>query len=615
MIAPFFADEPAWSLRVYMNDGTGRFEQRAVLGLQGGRVSVTLADVDGDGVLDALATQDQPNLLTVWRTAGTGSIGTRVDIPTHRGPYAAAAADLNGDGHPEIVVSNATGAPLEVFDVKGFSGAPTVRKEVSVGHCYPTALALGNFDGDTDTDVGLSCQGLTILHNDGQANLTLAEHHPSGCPTHGLHAADIDKDGRLDLMLDDCAQGPTLFTGTGDGRFLSRASWASSFRNPELQHTLRPAALQVVDVNNDGKLDLLSRTNDPGNLALLLGDGGGSFRGPEAKLLEPRVESYAFGDINGDGAGDVISHNAVFLNEAQGAFRKVPSAFAGALQRETYVMDVNDDRRSDVITLTPNVVSIWLSDGSTLVASQTLEGVPKGALHKHDADHDGTPDLVFVRLFARGLGGGRFDTPRPLPTRAGIELWGAFHFADFNGDGELDIYTGNYATPACSGINCYYTARGNAVLLWDKATKRYERLDTVPSLRVQAVDDVTGDGLQDLIGEQQLARGKGDGTFAAPEPLPALSLVEQARLGLRKDVLVSDVDNDGRKDALLFRGGLPQWLDVMRGGENGELLPPVTVFAPGFHGGAQLVDVDDDGLPELVRPAQQGIAVLKLSTR
>ncbi len=616
-------DDEALALRVLMNDGTGHFTQQALLGLAGASDSVTLADVDGDGALDALSPQQTRNLLTVWRTAGTGTFSTREDIPTHKNPYAVAAADLDGDGRPELVVANASGEPLEVFNMEGFSGEPTSHTETAVGNCRPMGLAVADLDRDTDIDVALSCNGLTVLRNDGRAQLTVGERHAFPGGSFGIVATDLDADGAPDLVMDHSAHGPVLFKGSGNGSFLYRETLASRHSTGADPYFGYGNGLAVIDATGDGLLDILTKaeSSSEDNVAVFRGDGRGGFAGPKAMLFDSGVASYALGDLDGDGRADVIGHGMAFLALPEGGFQSVPSDFdglGGAFSGTLNVVDANEDGRSDMVVVTPNGISIWLSDGQKPVLDSTLPSSGSNQFNGMlDVDHDGIKDLLLAHQYARGLGQGRFSPPADFPATRFVARP---FFADFNGDGQLDV-AGTYEVLVCNGGHCTGTRRVTASYVWDASAKRYARVMTLAMGPIAAAD-VTGDGNVDLLSNTQLLRGLGDGRFSeTPEPLPPLSLLQQAQLKLRPHLYTAEVNGDGAMDVLEFRGS---WVDVTLGTGNGEQGPTVTFYAPGFgdssYGDAGFedalsLDMDGDCLPELVHLSRQGIAVFKFTTR
>ncbi len=609
--------------RTLLNDGTGRFSEGTKMDMfipvllyaQG--IS-RLGEVDGDGALDVFTlhsgaerTRTYRETLTVWRTAGTGTLSVRTDLHAGPSPYLATAGDLSGDGRTDFALVVENPRRILIIDPKGFTGEPVSTRELGVSQdCYVSKLLLRDFDGDGDTDLAFACNGLTILFNDGRGKLMNPWSYSSKGYVRDFTAADVNRDGKLDLVVGDSVWGPSLFLGQGGGSFRFQASWATHMPSAPDDGFNSAGPVFVEDFNRDGHLDLLTATRSrQGTRALLLGDGRGGFIGPEMRLQERDSPVHGFIDVNRDGAEDLLLNGQILINAPAGVLKPVPTAFKS--NGGAHILDLNGDGLSDVI----GTNELWLGDGKTLVYGSAVKGAWGGGFTgRYDADNDGTPDLVFGGSFARGLGGGRFADTVLLPAAPETRIVGTTLFADFNGDGALDLHTPNVSRVECTpDFGCQYQPQGEGVCLWSLEQRHYACLEGNPPLTPLAALDLTGDGVVDLANDTQLARGLGDGRFDAPEPLPALSLLEQARLGMRPDLLLGDVDADGRTDVLRFRDH--DWVDLMRGQEDGEPGPALTFFAPGFGWKPRLVDLDDDGLPELVRPAQSGFAVLKLMTR
>jgi hypothetical protein len=103
-----------WPLvdRVLFGDGHGHFPAARDLGAASDRsYSGRLVDIDGDGDLDVIISNDRPDLKLVYLNNGkghfhVGSTYGRAEWPTRN----ASVADLNGDGLPDIIVANRTGS-------------------------------------------------------------------------------------------------------------------------------------------------------------------------------------------------------------------------------------------------------------------------------------------------------------------------------------------------------------------------------------------------------------------------------------------------------------------------------------------------------------------------
>ena len=94
---------------------------------------VTVADVDGDGKLDIIATESGDNLVSVYRNTSTpgnltsNSFATRVDFPTGAQPQGVAVRDLDGDGLPDIITANTVDGTISILRNTGTLGTLTTN--------------------------------------------------------------------------------------------------------------------------------------------------------------------------------------------------------------------------------------------------------------------------------------------------------------------------------------------------------------------------------------------------------------------------------------------------------------------------------------------------------
>jgi len=136
--------------------------------------SVTLGDIDGDGKLDMAVTNQQSNNFSVFRNTsslGTISFSPKVDYSTGVGPTSAPLSDLDGDGKPEIVISNAFEPNISVFKNNSSPGNILFSPRVNfVTDFQPRNIFSGDLNGDGKKDLvatprGPGITGVSVLRN------------------------------------------------------------------------------------------------------------------------------------------------------------------------------------------------------------------------------------------------------------------------------------------------------------------------------------------------------------------------------------------------------------------------------------------------------------------
>ncbi len=253
------------------------------------------------------------------------------------------AGDLDNDGVLDLVgVTDGQRVHALVGDGAGGFTAATGSPFSSGGGVNGQDLALGDFNGDGDLDAVRAATDLTLLLGDGSGSLVApGTSFPSGpaLPPNeiylGLAAARMDADADLDLVaMDGGNYGARVFPGDGAGAF-AVGDYGSARPGNEAED------IAVGDVNGDGKLDVLTANSSTRNVSVLVGDGAGNLADASAAAVFPtgadgRARAVDVGDLNGDGRLDVVTANgspadsvSVLLGNAAGQF-----ATATAIPRE-----------------------------------------------------------------------------------------------------------------------------------------------------------------------------------------------------------------------------------------------------------------------------------------
>ncbi|NJD08579.1 MAG: VCBS repeat-containing protein [Methylococcaceae bacterium] len=320
-------------LSVLLGDGRGRFAPK-LRPVQKGTMIVgqipVLADFNGDGKLDLATLQpgDSEPPLSIFLGRGNGRFApkTEVTAPILSGGSAMVAADMNGDGKPDLAIRN---------DSWHFT--------ILLGQ------GDGNFEPASDEPVAL----------------------PDDPANGGFIAADVNDDGKDDLIVTGWNFSPgklRILLGNSEGR--------PQVNDPVTFDAHQPAAITAADFNGDGKIDLATANQwayceyngslcfpHGADVTVLLGNGDGTFKALGNFPPDEGAEAIAATDIDGNGSLDLVTAN---LGSAQrGSISILPGVGDGSFQTHQDLIvpvtipaaiaaaDINSDGRPDIL-VTPN---------------------------------------------------------------------------------------------------------------------------------------------------------------------------------------------------------------------------------------------------------------------
>ena len=346
--------------------------------------------------------------LTVFNPAFAAPITfeTHVDYPAAHFPLRVTSADLNGDGHLDLVAANPSPLnPAFVVSVLMNLGNGTFAPTAF----YPTgapgrSVSAGDLDGDGDQDLAVGLQEgdfrVAVLMNDSQGHFAAPAFLAQipGRPD-GIAVTDLDRDGDQDILVAQAA---------GDEVVVLRNQGGGSFAPPSTQAGMTDAYflhLAVGDVDNDGAPDLaVSRSLSGLPASLYHNRGDGTFEPRQA--LPAGTFEYAgldFGDLDGDQDLDLVlvselgQRLLMLRNDGAGAFSAVgtfPSGVETQFGNKVTLADLDADGRADVIVPAGNTyrIGVLRSNGSGLEAAtfHELGGQPT---HVAASDLDGDGDL------------------------------------------------------------------------------------------------------------------------------------------------------------------------------------------------------------------------------
>jgi len=356
------------------------------------------------------------------------------------GLFSLAAGDLNGDGKPDIVTGDHFADKVHILFGDG-AGNFSVTNSVAV--IRPVAVVLGDFNQDTKLDlavtVGFSSMffdpwtptfstTISIYLGTGSGTFLSPTNFTVGKDPFLLVIGDFNNDAKPDLATgNDGSSTISILLGNGDGSFTAAPTIAN----------VRPSSLVAADFNHDNRLDLAATDIANNKVTVWLGNGTGGFGA--ATQLDGGSESHdiAAADFNGDTHADLVVTNfsdccspafvAVLLGDGSGSFGS-PTKFSVPFGPASLaVADFNGDGKADVATgnvqETSRNIAVLLGDGTGALGSPTIfvVGAPSYALLVHDLNLDGVPDLIAtstprIATLLNACGGAPTPTPTPTPS-------------------------------------------------------------------------------------------------------------------------------------------------------------------------------------------------------
>jgi len=619
--------------------------------------SILARDFNGDGKMDIAFPVPQLNQIVVLPGNGDGTFGAAIVSPMTLSPDFMQTADVNGDGKLDLVLLDLSSNMVSVLLGNG-DGTFGAEVDYALGGTNPQDMAVADVNGDHHPDIVVGdydSETVNILLNDGTGKFAPASGSPFsvGMQVIGLEVADFNGDGKLDIATagyGNCAPGPSTIRvslGNGDGTFQAplKEQCVSGYAPGRHYSDNQP-----IDLNGDGKPDIVFGNENNNEIDVGLGNGDGTFT--QAVYVASQgvagagvytvdgigVYDVAVADFNGDGMPDLLA--AEYGGNRQGGISLLPAvrpgtfAAPGVFQSEggfnyhtVAVGDFNGDGKLDAAVLggegNAGGAGILLGNGDGTfgpvaftpgcncsgefyswldTASFRANGVLDLLILANDGVQAGPPPRVIVQY---GVGDGTFGGESQVYAASGGDPYffplGAA-IGDLNGDGKPDIvvfssYNGANFARLYVFVNDGLGGFGGPNII-ELGAQTGNSAD-----RAVAIGDFNGDGKPDLmvhtvdlsnVEHIWFIAGNGDGTFQAP--------VDDGSYGDASQGIVRyfgvDMNGDGKLD--LVGLGIGHAVYVSLGNGNGTLQAAKEYTVDqGFLTDMAIADFDGDGKPDV----------------
>jgi hypothetical protein len=448
------------------------------------------------------------------------------------------AADLDGDGLPEIAVGT---ADSQLYILQN-DGDLTWRYEAG-GAISAVVLADLDGDGQAEVVVGSADGAVSLLDDAGQPAWTF---RAAGTATIGMEwvalpcltTCDLDQDGESELLVG--SYDGQVYALDGDGSAALTKSghtrWSFELGRPIL-------GIWTGDVDGDGQLEVIPSPYRGGDLYWLENDGHLAWH----QRTEGEIGQVQGGDVDGDGQAEVVLLTAswdLFVYRGDGTLAwhskamALSHAHATPVPGQLLVRDLDGDGRAEIAAVTidpPITVYVFQGDGSQAWTYLLDTSSIAARLAAHDVDGDGDLEItvttpVHAPVYLLDSGGRLLAEYHTWGTSGSLEL------ADLDGDGRHEILV---ATEI--GLQVFGTS--------DQAERR--QLWRSPSLgpvAELALGDLDGDGRGEVVAGTQDGR--------------VYSLADRGQLAwdvpLQTGIVAldaGDVDGDGRDEVAVGTWG------------------------------------------------------------
>jgi hypothetical protein len=624
---------------------------------------ITTDDFNGDSKIDFAVVNSLSNLVSIYQNTSTApsviSFDRKPDLGTGTTPFNLASGDLDGDGKPDLAVTNSLSNSISLFRNTSSSGISfTSITGLTTGN-NPRAIFISDLDGDLKADVAVANYGansLSLFRNTTSSGITFAlsvDFVTTGTPA-GITISDWDFDGVNDVAVANGSTGtislfknlqvclpaissfaPTsgaigsVVTISGNNfdtapsgnivMFGAVRATVISASATQLQVTVPIGAAYGPISVTTSRTGMTVTSTLPFNTTFecsgVINTGSFLSKTENATGASP-VYLYA-ADFNADGKPDLVSvnssDNSISILKNTGAaglmsFAAKDDKVTGTLPSEAAIGDLDGDGKPDIAVANygSGTVSVFQNTSTATVISFAAKydvtassGAYSVALG--DFDHDGRTDLAIANRTSN-----KISVFRNLSIPGAISFGNITDFntagepysivaADMDNDGKTDLITANYSSNSVSIF------RNLSVIgTIDFQLKPDVAAGTNPV--TIAAGDINADGKIDVVvgnyGSHNVTVFKNTSTGAGNISVAQ----DNFEAGNNPhSVAINDIDGDGKVDIAVSNSSSDK-VSVLKNITTGAAIafePKVEFTSSAGPKGLSLGDLDGDGKPDM----------------
>lgn len=300
-------------------NGNGTFRSGISFGVGRSPMFLTSGDLNHDGKLDLVVAETGSDGILVLLGKGNGFFEEPAFYPSGKGPTFVSLGDVDSDGDIDVVVTNSgrfgnyPPYSLSVMLNDGRGKLSQAKQfEVQDQHgLFPTGVSIADLNGDDLPELTVTWSQpswrspngrVSVMKNEGHGEFVRSQDIDAGFTLSAVNQVDLDEDGHLDLIT------ASLFTDSL--KVLLQVSPGQYTKPAQLDVGFSPMAITIADLDADGNWDLISSNRASNSTSIFLGRGNGSFQSAGHFAVGRAPTSVGVEDLNGDGLPDVVTTNS-----------------------------------------------------------------------------------------------------------------------------------------------------------------------------------------------------------------------------------------------------------------------------------------------------------------